>query len=400
MPAIGPLSFTFDDGFDCGLALNLAKKPDSDISFPFGNSLLMAFPASPYVVCRFSGATTAAETYKTGTLLTQQSLDMMAITGVADLMTHDAENEYIIWWKANGRRVVLLASTLQFGVKAGPAKITVTDAQGNVIPQPTVTPAYHTAFRFYRLSQCSDDLYDAYRNMYLAFESLLSSQFPKVQAREKDWFLQSLTSASTALSLASLVPPGTTDPVAYIFDTVYQDNRNLVFHAKGGKPYFVPLSAADRKVVVQALTLLRRIVLEMANKWFSARRISSWINVEYLLQQSAQLFQNLHFVFLDDPSIKPNENPSGEAIAKGAHFTAHYSDRWEGEVRHNVSATVSAFDLNGGGSLQAIYLVREGAPYAFYTPEAPINTHGFDECRILFTLRGRNLGMPKEEYPR
>jgi hypothetical protein len=39
-------------------------------------------------------------------------------------------------------------------------------------------PEHHIGFRFFRLAQVTDDLYDAYRNMYLAFEVLLSSRVP------------------------------------------------------------------------------------------------------------------------------------------------------------------------------------------------------------------------------
>jgi hypothetical protein len=60
----------------------------------------------------------------------------------------------------------------------------VRDKKGNVVSPVLSPPRHHIAFRFFRLAQTSDDLFDAYRNMYLAFEALLSTKHPKPAAEE------------------------------------------------------------------------------------------------------------------------------------------------------------------------------------------------------------------------
>jgi hypothetical protein len=54
------------------------------------------------------------------------------------------------------------------------------DAAGNVVPSPPLPSAVaDDAFRFVRMCRTSDDLYDSYRNLFLAFECLLSDIRPR-----------------------------------------------------------------------------------------------------------------------------------------------------------------------------------------------------------------------------
>src|SRR5664279_4158410 len=79
----------------------------------------------------------------------------------------------------------------------------VRDAQGNIIPPPPRSTFWHESFRYYRLSQTTDDLFDAYRNVYLALESVLSTISPqkvnaatgRIAEQEGQWFERALTDA-------------------------------------------------------------------------------------------------------------------------------------------------------------------------------------------------------------
>jgi hypothetical protein len=101
------------------------------------------------------------------------------MTGRADLATKDAQEEYIAWWDESGKKTVAYATTVTFSFSVGSVELTAHDANGNIIPPNIIVPQHHLGFRFYRLAQVSDDLFDAFRNMYLAFEALLSSHYPK-----------------------------------------------------------------------------------------------------------------------------------------------------------------------------------------------------------------------------
>lgn len=206
MPAIGTLNFSNDDGLDSGIGLLLNKPPKKRVDLKYNNCQIFASPDTPYIICRFNRANSLEEAYSLGTKQIQEALDVMSMTGRGDLVTRDGDNEFIVWWSLSGKRSIALITTVTFSMSVGPISLTVKDANGNVVPPKPVVPKHHIGFRFYRLSQVSDDLYDAYRNMYLAFESLLSSHFPKTQRREIDWLRQSLSLSASDLGLTGLVP--------------------------------------------------------------------------------------------------------------------------------------------------------------------------------------------------
>ena len=230
---------------------------------------------------------------------------------------------------------LLWCSTATFSFNVGSLTLSVHDERGKPVPLKPVIPKHHLGFRFYRLSQASDDLYDAYRNMYLAFESLLSSQYPKPKGREIDWLRRSLASASNDLSLSNLAPNTASDPVAYILNTVYEGARLPLFHAKDGKTYFAPVhSLSDREAVVDALTMLSQIVIRMAEKWFSTRRMSGWVNLQIVEEHNRILFKDCSFIFNDNPNFNLQDDITSETISNGLPFDAQFSEHFGPELRH------------------------------------------------------------------
>jgi hypothetical protein len=87
------------------------------------------------------------------------------MTGGADLATRDAADEYFAWWQQGGTKVISITSTATLRWSIGPINIEVRDASGNVVAPTVVVPRHHLGFRFFRLAQVTDDLFDAFRNM-------------------------------------------------------------------------------------------------------------------------------------------------------------------------------------------------------------------------------------------
>lgn len=401
MPAIGSLDFSFADGLDSGIALLLVKPPAEALNATYGAYQLLAGPDSPHVVCRFSGAETEYEALTTGTLLAQEALDMLSILGRGDLVTRDTEDEHIIWWRSGGRYCLSLVSTSTFSISVGPIELTVTDKNGNVVPPVRVSPTHHVAFRFYRLAQASDDLYDAYRNMYLAFESLLSSKYPKGKEREINWLRNSLSAASADLSLPNLVPSTVADPVDHFLQTVYQGARLPLFHAKDGHAYFAPSQGrGDRVSVEEALAMLTRAVLRMADLWHSAKRRSSWVNLKLLEERNRALFQGAQFLLVDDPSVDIKRDPDQSALSAGIAFPARFSDSFSGHIRHHLEDHIDTALLALRGRLYALYVARDQQPLIGFNPDTSVDLAGFHDLNVRLFIRGRNAGQPRYLYPR
>jgi hypothetical protein len=178
---------------DSGLACLLQQPPADAHTLEHEGSLLQTSPQSPFVTCSFRGATSHEQACAIGVNLLQEGLDLLSIKGSADLITKDAHDEYVAWWTVDARIWVAVVATITMAVTLGTPTLTVTDADGRVVPpDPPKTTRHHLAYRFFRLSRVSTDLFDSYRNMYLAFELLLSSQYPKGPEREIDWLRNSL----------------------------------------------------------------------------------------------------------------------------------------------------------------------------------------------------------------
>ena len=139
------------------------------------------------ITCGPSSATKFGDTFSAALAAANNGLDFMCATGMANFAIISAADESLVWWpqRRSGGTVMraTIVQTFQSDVRA---TAVVQDAAGNVVPSPSVTPEVHHAFRFVRMCGTSDDLFDSYRNLFLAFESLLSDIRPR-QKRSSRW---------------------------------------------------------------------------------------------------------------------------------------------------------------------------------------------------------------------
>lgn len=404
MPSIGSLQFRTDDGFDSGVALRLTAQPVDVTSENYLGTQLLASPSTPYVVCRFAGAMSQADAWARGTELLQQALDLHSMLGNSDLQVKDTLDEHICWWKEGDKRVATLTSTATFSASVGSVQLVARDAQGNVIPPAHVAPKHHIGFRFFRLSQVSEGLYDAFRNMYLAFESLLSTQHPKGKEQEIQWLERALRASQPDLNLVTLCPRGTTDPVAHIVAQVYTSARLPLFHAKDGKTYFAPGgSESDRTVVLEGLSLLTSVVIRMAEVWYSARRRGGWINLKLITDGFREQAAGCQVIVSDEPTDMhglKDQVRSENAVRQGLSVPGAVSDLFHGAARTHVTASFPIERLGGRSQLHAIYVAKGGAPLIGVTPDTVFDLGGFDQLEVCIFLRGRNANQAKSQFAR
>lgn len=401
LAAIGSISLTINGALDAGLALLLVKPPKIEHEFHHAGAIFRASPDTPFIVCCFSGAKSHIEAVNIGSNLIQEGLDLLSMTGGADLATRDANEEYVAWWNADGESTIAYVSTVTSSVSIGPSEVTVRDANGNIVPPNIIVPQHHLGFRFYRLAQVSDDLFDAYRNMYLAFEALLSSQYPKGRGLEIDWLRSSLTAASNDLTLTSVVPGGTPSPVDHILDIVYGGARLPLFHAKDGRTYFAPTgSANDRGVVAVALRLLTKVVIRMADVWFNAHRRSGWVNLKIFEEQNKTLFARSKFVYSDNQHYTLQDDFNSQSIKEGYRFNGQFHEEFAGEPRHNVYGCLDVSSIRDRGRLYALYLISGESVQLSCSPDTTFDLSGFNRFEVFFFLRGNNASRPKYLYSR
>lgn len=254
----------------------------------------------------------------------QESLDLLAMRGGQGLAVESADTEHVAWWTDGaGRRVLRMVAVSDLGVSMSVAA-TVTDKDGKVVPQPA-PPAlpWHESLRYFRLAQVTGDLFDAYRNMYLALESLLSTVVPpklhpngKPGEGEGQWLRRALTTVDSSLLLDPYAPSGPGPAVDRVFDDIYAGTRTQLFHAKSGRPVLLPHGIDSRDGVLASLERLARLFLDLFAHHTGHRRPSGAMTyVGFELMTSFETTVMLS----DDPAAvdKADEviNPTGGASA-------------------------------------------------------------------------------------
>jgi hypothetical protein len=261
--------------------------------------------------------------------MANQGLDYMSVTGQADCAIREASDDCLVWWydRSTGgvtmrsRIVPTLSLDLRFEMTA-----TVTDPNGVVQPSPPPpTPMLHDAFRFIRMSRTTDDLYESYRNLFLAFECLLSDIRPQQRrsARtrwlgllppakntpsswesESVWFKAALDSAEALAPLHDLTPDNITNHKKWIFRRMYQEQRCALMHAKQGRNqgYFLPQGQVDRRDLIESLGKLSWYVGSLIEAHLGVRRSRGSFMSAYMKGEFAKSSIRQHVsVVSDDP---------------------------------------------------------------------------------------------------
>lgn len=231
---------------------------------------------------------TAVDTYldalDEGLAAAQEALDLVVMHGGPGLVLDGADARHTLWWTEPRGLVLRVTSVSDLGVDMSVAA-TVRDQSGNVVPPPPPPVlAWHPSFRYFRLSQTTSDLFDAYRNMYLALEAALSTVVPQrtkpdgaPDEGEGRWLKRALQEVNNAVSLGRYAPRGSTNPVEDVFKDLYAGTRTGLFHSKSGRPVLLPHAGANRRRVIESLERLSRLYLDVSAHYLSVQRLSGVI---------------------------------------------------------------------------------------------------------------------------
>ena len=201
----------------------------------------------------------------------QQFLDLLSVFNHDAYLIRDAGYRHICQFPDSGRNIIRYVTIENIRI-GGSARAQVVDKNGNVIEQPEVKPEWIQAFRYYRLSQTSEDCYEAYRNLFLSFESLLDWVNPYSRPlREKDWILKTAESIHEKYSLSSEVPPDWEDaPANYIVDRLYSKIRCGLFHSKDINR-IIPQSDPNPSEIINSYHFLIKLWRKIAEQCLKIR---------------------------------------------------------------------------------------------------------------------------------
>jgi hypothetical protein len=331
----------------------------------------------------------------------QEALDVFCIRGTLSLAAVRVEAAHFAWWTDSAGTIMRIVGVADLNVGVA-VTASVVDTHGNPKPAPPLPVVWHPSFRYFRVSQTSADLFDAYRNLYLALESILTTMVPVGRSeRESTWLERALRQIDATLPLAPYAPPGSTDPPADIYHDVYAQTRTAIFHAKQGSRVFLPQHLGTRAGVVDTLERLSRLYLVLVDKALGVRRAAGVMTYAgFNLAMEPRINAASEVAITDDSSpLDPDDtvvNPGGGSVAQ---FVAPYApalDRpgskyWLGELQSahfGPVQRVSRFGL----LLDSILIQAERL-------DDPVSLLGIDVLQVQLGQRLINTNHPRATFP-
>jgi hypothetical protein len=262
------------------------------------------------VTCGPSKATSFDDTFADALTAANRGLDYMSVRGQADSAIRDAADDCLVWWPDHDiGGTVMRCRAIETMAASMSMTATVKDAAGNVVPSPPPpTPLAHDVFRFVRMSRTSDDLYDSYRNLFLAFECLLCDlrlpqQLPNGRwENEKQWFTAALAVADQLVPLANLAPTGTADPVGWIYQNIYSAERSALMHAK--RQYLLPQDDTSKQQLTASLGKLWTYITELIAKHLGVTHLSGYMSLYAVEKMAKAVLPQFAMVVSDDDSAR------------------------------------------------------------------------------------------------
>jgi len=355
---------------------------------------------SRIVVARGGSASTHEDARDQALRMANAGLDLLSIKGSADLAIADAVDSHFVWWPS-AEGTVLRESSVVTLTASLEAKVTVTDAQGNVVPPPRQgRQKWDESFMYFRRAQLTDDLFEAFRNVYLALESLLSQIAPpRPGEREFDWLNRALLEVhERVVKLDPFAPPAKDNPSAPVTKNISKA-RNAVFHAKGSRNHFMPHDWADRTKVSEALAGMVRLYLRIAESHLQLRRSSSGLFAGGFRLLTEHLDSALVIHVTDDTRpFDPDQstiNPGGgRVLSLATRPTPELDQPFVRYFRGRVSLT----SPSGLTRLTRTVATIDGTPAFASVVDGQLTLSGFDWFEAQMGIRARNQGAPRAAY--
>jgi hypothetical protein len=395
MPLLGPGA--------SGAAFELRSAPKSAALVTVDGWEVEIAAGHKLVVARGGSADNYDQAVGEGAVRAQQGLDLMSVAGSVNGTIDRPEDLNLAWFATTDGVTLAARSVIQSYLSVGAATVVVTRPDGTVVPSPSQPQlGWHPSFRYWRLAQTTDDLFDGYRNVYLALEAILSDIAPQRQSEtEGAWITRALKAANALKSFEPLVPEGTTNPIEYVRTRLYADTRTAVSHAKAGRRVLLPHDTHDRSVVMENLRLGSELYVLIAEAHLGLRRGGGFVAPFGFKAMVGVTMQAMQLGISDDPSpldlTVEDVNPAGGTVL--------YFDTpqlLDDTVPFELSRTwtIDPGELARLDAIRRVVTVVDNRLGMLHQLEGELII-GDDVDRLVFTFshRGVNTGIPKHRYP-
>jgi len=374
--------------YKCGVSYALSRKPTVPFTYTTqqGDWHIEFTTESNDAVARTKNEMSYEAVQSGGFSAIQEALDVLSVKGIFSANIEEPAKSNTSVYRKNGATVLAVYSLLDFpmGVQV---EVTSIDASGQKVkPPPLPEPVWNESFRYYRLSQCSSDLFDAYRNLFLAFEALLNSICnKKPKEKERVWLERALSYVAAKASLAHFTPTGNGDPVSYIVSSQYENVRCKLQHAKFPNAQ-LPHAQLTPQVVRQAYSELVRIWRQIAGAYFrvpTGGGVITYAGFSVMMENVFQSGVTIHYMPGMTTPRSENTFPSYEfALTK-----------YEGQVKPGVVRIVGKESIATDSERyknpvhQFCIATTTANPFSIGYIESGLTITGIDEWECIHDLR-------------
>ncbi len=394
---------------DSGAVFLLAQKCNvSEVVYLDSGSEVEIQKDCPYVAARIKGASDANDAFHEGHEVAQKGLDLLSVTGKADLSIKNASDECLMWWREKTIQILRVVAVTKIPVTFEATLGIQTDKNGNIIPQPPPPQLiYHESLRYFRLSQVTDDLFDAFRNAYLAFESLLEKVAPRESTerrgrrsweREGDWLKRALGVANNIIPLSHAYNTTNPDIISDIYDKIYKNIRCSIFHAKS-QSRLLPQNLADREIVSEGLDSLTRIVLLLMKNWLHVGQPRGGMAYSaFDMMAESILLNSIIVVSDDDAPLDDSETLHGLTFKASVTMLTKYAPELSKPGLNSILGTIKTGELKNLCKISKFILFHNEKLVLGSALEAPLTYDSVDVLEAQISVQLRNVREPKRFF--
>jgi hypothetical protein len=398
--SIGSISFEFDDGpsrtavgfwLDKKASLNTDYRVDDNwtVSIRSGEDAIVA---KSKMILNSNDAYVAAR----GTI--DRALDLICFGLNEPLLLKSPNDDHLVVDTRGSKRTLTYRTRSPCPIRVAPLQIAVRDADGREISPKLIRPVWRPVLHYYRLSQTRDNMFDAYRYMFLAFEALLQSQCPirqRPKENEVGWLKRALGQLANQINLEALLPPSEADPIGAFVEDQYTKLRLPLFHAKKSAdtlPHEGLLEEDLTPAYSSITTLVRHALNEMLQYRGQSGQVSNFLfqaGIDTLLAKKgliAAFTADNTPVMSGDEVLSPRGDPIVEFDTLGAEPRSNKQNRL-------IMASVSVTERISKNPVHRLGLVAEDKVLILGGIENPLllDQIGTFRFELEFSLINRNM---------
>lgn len=365
-------------------------------------------PNSRYVVVRQCPGVDFAATHTKAREAANQALDLYFGQGGRPVLIAHKDSPYVVCWNSPTGYTLRIVGRNQVSSRLR-AKAVAYGSDGKVVEQSPPPKVWQESLRYYRVSESATDLYDSFRNLYLAIEALLSHVVPP-QARsdgraegDGDWLERALRDVCCKVDLTPYAPASPKAPWNAIHQELYANLRTAIFHAKTGRATWAPQDWSSRVVIVEARLRYARMFRALAAAYLDASYTSGGL-FRAFWEGLWEANLSGHEVFVSSDPTMIYEESRGEyqlAPAGGAFTKLHTvaADDMTADWCRGVEGVAAASTIHEAlGEVRRFGTLHDGELAIVESLRAPLVVEDIGELQVVLLIEGRNYGAPRQDF--